>query len=244
LRSPYERESNAASGLIAAAAVAILLHAGGAWAVMNIDVSKKAAEEWVEMVVVEQEPPPEPEVEPEPEPEPEPEKPKPPPEPVEFEETVEPPPEPPPEKPKPRRMVQGLSTNSFVEGSGTGLAVRAGSTLSVKADEEGLELDDDDTWTDVPYASVTTKPRLRALPRLDVPQEAIDAEVEGTWTIWIDIDAEGRVTKALLKETIGYGIDEECVAKWRATRWKPGQRDGTPVAVNNIPMKCTIKALD
>ena len=80
--------------------------------------------------------------------------------------------------------------------------------------------------------------------RLDVPQDAIDAELEGTWTIYVDIDEEGRVTAVRMKGTVGFGIDEECIAKWRSTRWKPGLRDGEPIAVTNIPMKCTIKALD
>ncbi len=173
------------------------------------------------------------------EPEPEPE-----PEPVDFTETVEPPPPPPPEEIRPRRVVQGLSTNSFAKGSGTGLSARAGTTLATEATDETMGLDEDPAWAKAAYASVTTKPKVRALPRLDVPQDAIDAELEGTWTIYVDIDEEGRVTAVRMKGTVGFGIDEECIAKWRSTRWKPGLRDGEPIAVTNIPMKCTIKALD
>jgi hypothetical protein len=83
-------------------------------------VSEEQVEQWVEMAIIKQPPPPEPEPEPEVvEVEPEPVKPKPKPkpieEPVDFKETVdEPPPDqPPPEKPRPRRIVQGMSANSF-----------------------------------------------------------------------------------------------------------------------------------
>ena len=239
-------------GTIPALVVSFGLHAAAGAAVLTIKVVEEVQPEWVEMVVHTPEPPPEPPP-PEPEPEPEPEKPKPekkkkapPPEPVEFEETTaEPPPEAPPDKPKPRRLVQGLSASSFAEGSGTGVSARAGTTLSTKATTDTMGIDEAENWTDVPYASVTTKPKLKGgLPRIEVPQEAIDNEIEGTWPIIIDISEQGRVVKARMPQKAGYGIDEACLSAWKTTRWKPGERDGTPVSVVNIPMKCTIQALD
>ncbi len=162
-----------------------------------------------------------------------------------FEETTaEPPPEPPKEKPKPRRVVQGLSASSFAEGSGTGMSVRAGTSTMTKAGKETLEIDQATEFSNVPYASVTTPPRMRAVPEITVPQEAIDNEIEGTWTVVLDVDPSGRVVRARMAKAVGYGIDEACVAAWRASRWKPGKKDGVPVGVTGIPKKCSIKAVD
>ncbi|MCP4809886.1 MAG: hypothetical protein GY913_08070 [Proteobacteria bacterium] len=109
-----------------------------------------------------------------------------------------------------------------------------------------MGIDEANTWSAVPYASVTTKPRLKAQPGTsDAPEAARDNEIEGSWTIYLDIDEEGRVTSARMKETVGYGIDDWCKAQWIGKKhFRPGERDGTPVPVTNIPMKCAIKALD
>ncbi|MED5370330.1 MAG: energy transducer TonB [Myxococcota bacterium] len=217
-------------------------------------VGEEKIEQWVEMTVIKPPPPPEPEPEAEPEPEPEPEKPKPKPKPkpkvepkeVDFTETVdEPPPEaPPPDKPRPRRLVQGMSANSFAEGAGTGLSANAGTTLGVADSQEKMAVDEAKDWSSVPYASVTTRPKLKNRPPLEVPQAAIDDEIEGTWTVYLDISDQGRVTAVRIPKAIGYGIDEACTEAWKASKWKPGEMDGTPVTVTNMPYKCQIKALD
>lgn len=214
-------------------------------------VSEEQVEQWVEMAIIKQPPPPEPEPEPEVvEVEPEPVKPKPKPkpieEPVDFKETVdEPPPDqPPPDKPRPRRIVQGMSANSFAEGAGTGLSANAGTSLGVAQSDEKMEIDDAKEWTSLPYASVTVRPKLRNVPPIQVPQEAIDEEIAGTWNITLTISAEGRVSDLKIPKAIGYGIDQACRDAWMASRWKPGEKDGTPVAVTGLPYKCQIKAMD
>lgn len=91
------------------------------------------------------------------------------------------------------------------------------------------------------YAAVTTKPSRRSVPPVEVPQAAIDAHIEGSWTVYIDIDATGRVVNARMGKEAGYGIDEACVAAWRQSRWKPGMQGDTPVPVSGIPVECQIK---
>ena len=195
-------------------------------------------ETWIEMAVYEEPLPPEPEVEPPP-PEPEPVV-EPPPEPevVEFAE-IEPPPE---EKPPPRRIIQGLSASSFAQGSGTGIQVRAGTTVQVEATDDLMDLEEAPS---VHFASVTEPPRLRgSAPAIEVPKEAIEAGVEGSWTVYVNIDAAGSAIEARMSSEVGYGIDAACISAWKRSRWRAGKKDDNPIAVNGIPMKCTIRALD
>ncbi|MEE2749959.1 MAG: TonB family protein, partial [Myxococcota bacterium] len=97
----------------------------------------------------------------------------------------------------------------------------------------------------VPLPAVTFQPKLRgAPPQIVVPQEAIDAGIEGSWTVKLDINAEGRVVRALMKSKAGYGIDQACVQAWKATRWRPARKNGQAVAVLNVPKKCTLKAIE
>lgn len=201
----------------------------------------RSASQWVEMTV--HEPPPPPPPPPEPEPEPEPEKPKP--KPVKFEETSPEPPADVPQPPEPPRrvvrQVQGLTASSFAPGSGTGVQVRAGNSTSVAAAGDGMSLDEA-TGPLQPraYTSVTTAPRLRSQPSLEVPEEARKANLQGVVDVRVDIDDRGRVVDVTLVKGLGYGVDELCLAAWRRSLWKPGAQNGTPVGVLDIPQKCTI----
>ena len=212
--------------------------------IANPGATKKAAE-WVEMSV--QQPPPPPPPPPEPDPA-EPEPPKPKPKAVKFEETTpNPPPTPeaaPPPDPTPRRVVrqvQGLSASSFAPGAGTGLTVRAGNSTSVRATGDGMSLDDaSGAFQSRAYTAVTTAPRVRSQPSLEVPEEAKKANIQGAVEVSVDIDARGRVVNVRLVKGLGYGIDEACLAAWKRSTWKPGEQDGTPVGVLGIPQKCTV----
>ena len=217
---------------------------------VGIDVDKQVEEIWVEMAVVsepkpEEPPPPEP-------PPPEPPKPKVVPEAVKFKDMLDapppdaPPPDaPPPEQRKPVRLTQGLSASSFAEGSGTGVNARAGNSTSVAAGKDTMTIDEaTGPFVSQPYASVTTKPRMKSVPPVEVPAEAQKAEVQGSWTILLDIDVNGAPTSATFGGQVGFGVEEACVAAWMRSRWKPGLQDGVPVPVKGIPMKCVIKIVE
>jgi outer membrane biosynthesis protein TonB len=213
----------------------------------------QAEASWVEMTVVEApeappaepEPPPEeakPEPEPEPEPQPQPEL-----DAVAFDDTVptdQAPDLPPPTQRRVVRKVQGLSANSFAEGSGTSLGARRGNTTAVAATDETLDLDADEEFVLLPVASVTTQPKGCTRPPVDVPKEAIDAEYEGTLRMTLDLDAEGRVFRVHFLDHADHGVEDACRVAALAMRCKPAKKDGTPVSVTGMPHRCTIKALD
>lgn len=243
MHSPLEAPRPSASPALLGGSIAtsVVLHLLFAWWMIGVKVPDKFESTWMEMVVNEPPPPEPPPPEPEPEsvpesPDAEAPAPEPEPEAVEFEETVVPPPV---DEPPPRRVVHGLSASSFAAGGEGGMA-RAGNSLRTRPTEELLGLEDA-----VPLPAVTFQPRLRgAPPQVVVPQEAIDAEIEGSWTIRLDISAEGVVVRARMKSPAGYGIDEACVAAWSQTRWRPARKNGNPVAVLNVPKKCTLTAID
>lgn len=48
-------------------------------------------------------------------------------------------------------------------------------------------------------------------------------------TLKIEIDAEGKVTKAEITKSGGAVFDEEALKAVKLSRFEPGQRDGHPV---------------
>ncbi len=217
------------------------IHLALAWFIVhNRDARTETVEQWVEMTIIENTPP---EAPPPPEPEPEPEKPKPPPAPVKFEDTVKtPPPEaaPPPRK---VRRVTGLSANSFAKGSGTGVSVRAGTTLSQKAGKETMGLDE--AKGPISYTATTTRPKCRKPPlnEITVPPEIREQGIEGTVHVQLDISATGKVEAVRVTRPIHPVADRACASMWRRARCKPGKQGDTPVPVLQIPHRCTYKAL-
>jgi outer membrane biosynthesis protein TonB len=210
----------------------------------------KADVSWVEMAVIEAPEAPAPEPEPEPDQPPEPE-PQPEPEPdldaVAFEDTIpadEAPVEPQPQRRRVVRKVQGLSANSFAEGSGTSVGARRGNTTSVAATDDTLELGSDEEFVLLPVASVTTQPKNCTRPPVQVPKEAIEAEYEGTLRMTLDLDQDGHVFRVHFVDHAGHGVQDACRDAALAMRCKPAKKDGVPVSVTGMPHRCTIKALD
>ena len=227
--------------------VSIGLHFLVADLVFNRPLPQAMAEQWIEMAVVEAPPPPPPE------PEVLETKPPPPqprarqPVPIDFKETVPEAPTPEEQRPRPRRAVrqiQGLSARSFAQGSGTGLQVRAGTTTGVAASDELMDLDEATSFSPLPVSTVTTQPRHCTRPPVQVPQEAIDAEYEGTIRMTLDLDIQGHVTSVAFLERAGFGVEQACRAAALQIRCKPAQQNGQPVPVTGMPHRCTIKAID
>jgi TonB family protein len=97
----------------------------------------------------------------------------------------------------------------------------------------------------VTFAAVASPPTLRgSAPVIRVPEEAVEAGIEGSWTIYIDVDQSGQVSRAQIRESIGYGVDEACREAWMSSRWRPGLQNDAPIAVTGIPMRCTLRAID
>lgn len=203
---------------------------------VNPEPAKKAAQ-WVQVQVTQARPePPKPEP-----PKPEPEPPKPKPKPVAFKDipATPPPPDAAP-TPAPRRIVQGLTANSFAN-SGSGLSVRAGNTTLAAADGRGLTLDE----ANAPraWAAVATRPKMVFQPVFIAPDEARKANAEGTVQVRLDIDDTGAVTRVTIVSTpLGYGIEAACGSAWRKARFKPAMQDGRAVAVTGMPQYCVVAA--
>lgn len=211
----------------------------GAWLATRPEAKAKVAE-WVEVAINRPPPPPPP---PEPEPTPEPEKAKPKPRTVEFKEipTTPPPEAPPPTaEPKPRRLVQGLSANSFSSTGTSGFSARAGNTTAVAAGSEKMTTEEATGPYGARYTEVLTQPKLLFRPELTVTDEARKAGVQGRISVLIDLDAAGKPARVRVAKGLGYGLDEACQAAWMQSRWKPARNDDAPVAVSGIPQICSI----
>lgn len=206
---------------------------------VNPEPAKRAAQ-WVQVAVQQKAPPPEP---PKAEPaKPEPPKPKPAPKPVAFKDIPPAPTPPPPDiaaAPPPRRIVQGLSANSFSATSTSGLSVRAGNTTQVAAEGAGLSLDE--ARAPRAWAAVTTRPKMNFRPVFEAPDDARKANIEGTVQVRLDIDESGKVTSVkVVSAALGYGVEEACVAAWKRSTWKPAMQDGAPVAITGMPQTCVV----
>lgn len=61
------------------------------------------------------------------------------------------------------------------------------------------------------------------------PPMALRAGLESDVTLKIEVDAEGKVTKAEITKSGGGGFDEEALKAVKQSRFEPAQRDGQPV---------------
>jgi outer membrane biosynthesis protein TonB len=226
--------------------LSILIHIVLAVLFLSGDLRAATSAGWIEMAVMEP-PPPEP-VKEKPQPQPRKEAPKPLPDrPAEIKEA---PPQATPDKAPDRarvvRRIQGLSSSSFAAGSGTSFAARAGTTTRAAAGRETLGLDEADDFNNaaVPVSTVATPPKNCTQPPIQVPKEAIDANVEGTLNASIDIDAQGRVFRVRFLNSLGYGTEEACKVALLQMHCKPGMQDDVPVAVKGIVHRCEFRATD
>ncbi|MBN1335242.1 MAG: energy transducer TonB [Deltaproteobacteria bacterium] len=220
--------------------VSVALHLLAALLLVRQPVEARPEAEWIEMAIHQPAPAP-------PAPPPPVERPRTrskAPDPVPFSETVKEATTPDRPPPPAVRRIQGLSASSFAQGSGTGLSVRAGNTLAVPAGPETADIGEVDAGALLPVTSVTTQPRACSKPPVEVPKEAIDASVEGSWRMVLDLDAQGRVTSVRFLDIPTYGLEEACRAAALRIRCRPARKDGVPVAVTGMPHRCTVRALD
>jgi TonB family protein len=153
-------------------------------------------------------------------------------------------PVPPPDEvaPPPARVIQGLSNDAFLEGAGTNLTVRAGTTTGVRAKEETLSLDEADAFALLPFATASRSPSLRYAPALVVPDSVIETEVEGVVEIELDLDEEGKVKGIRVTRPLAPDADQACVDAMTRSRWKPAGHEGQPVGVSGVPYRCRFEA--
>jgi protein TonB len=77
----------------------------------------------------------------------------------------------------------------------------------------------------------TTRPAVTHRVEPEYSKEARDAKLEGTVILATVVGIDGLPSEIKVLKVLGKGLDEkavECLQKWR---FKPGTRDGEPVAV-------------
>jgi TonB family protein len=134
--------------------------------------------------------------------------------------------------------MQGISANSFLPGAGTGLNVRAGTTVQTAATDQTMSLQDAAGARS--YASVATPPKVKLRAQMEVPEEAQKAGVQGDVKVLLDIGPDGTVTGVKVLVDLGFGTGEACADAWRRSRFSPGKQGETPVAVLGVPQLCQV----
>ncbi len=155
---------------------------------------------------------------------------KPPPPPVE--EAPPPPNEPPPETPpKPVPLVVGISLSSTT--SAGGFAAPVGNTAYGKVAERAVDPKEVKQYSAPKYTpiyQVDSEPRVLSEVKIPYPEEARRAGIEGTVTLSITIDPDGKVVAAKVVSGPGYGLDEAARDAIRRFRFKPAIKGGEAVS--------------
>jgi periplasmic protein TonB len=151
--------------------------------------------------------------------------------------TATPPPEtPPPETqpspsltPGPVRLGISLSSTSV----GGGFSAPVGNSMAGKPAPHAAAPAGDDIGPVASAAALTVEPEPidTDIPKSEYPRQALDAGFEGSVTLKIVIDATGHVRRAVVIQDPGYGLGPAAAKSVRRFRFKPGQVNGKPTAV-------------
>ncbi len=151
-----------------------------------------------------------------------------------------PPQTPPPEEPPPPTNTPsttagpiklGLSLSSTSVGGA--FAAPVGNSLAGKPGPRAPAPAADDIGPVAHAASLTVQPEPVDvdIPQSEYPKTALDAGFEGSVTLKIVIDASGRVRRAVVLKDPGYGLGAAAAKSARHFKFKPGEVNGKPTAV-------------
>ncbi|WP_408889070.1 energy transducer TonB [Myxococcus faecalis] len=227
--------------------VSLVLHGVGFWYLSHMaDRPRPVVQRPVELVMVEVQkpPPPPPPEEKKEEPKPPPPKPKPvkpppikvaqtKPQPPPPEQAPPPPNEPPPPTPqaKPPPLVVGMTMSSTT--SAGSFAAPVGNTSYGKVDSTAKDPKDVKGYSAPKYTpiyQVDSEPTVASEVKVPYPEEARRAGIEGTVTLSITIDNEGRVVSAKVLSGPGYGLNEAARDAIKRFRFKPAIKGGEAVS--------------
>jgi periplasmic protein TonB len=76
-----------------------------------------------------------------------------------------------------------------------------------------------------------TPPRPIYSPDPEFSEEARKAKYQGTCTLMIVVDTDGKPTNLRVVNSLGMGLDEKALETVRTWRFEPGMKDGHPVKV-------------
>jgi TonB family protein len=74
-------------------------------------------------------------------------------------------------------------------------------------------------------------PKMMYFPTCEMPELARKLRAQGNVTLSLVVTAEGAIRDVRVVKSAGYGMDELAVDCLRKSRFKPGEKDGTPVDV-------------
>ncbi|HYM23991.1 MAG TPA: energy transducer TonB [Vicinamibacterales bacterium] len=89
-----------------------------------------------------------------------------------------------------------------------------------------------------------TLPKVMKQVQPQYTQEAMDAHIEGNVAVAIVVKDDGKVGEAAISRSLDptYGLDKQALAAAKQWEFKPGTRDGKPVAVRvTLEMTFTLK---
>jgi protein TonB len=82
----------------------------------------------------------------------------------------------------------------------------------------------------MPIYQVDSAPSVASEVKVPYPEEARRAGIEGTVTLSITIDFDGKVVAAKLIGGPGYGLNEAALEAIRRFKFKPAIKNGEPVS--------------
>ncbi len=118
--------------------------------------------------------------------------------------------------------VQGLPPDALSKAP-NGMAVPIGN--STMTGDEGKRLKSEDYKALPKEQDLSTQPQL-VHSSVELPAyttDALDNNIEGTFEVDVYVDESGEVSKAELKRSIGYGMDERVLAAARKVHFVPGK---------------------
>lgn len=145
----------------------------------------------------------------------------------------------PPPPPRPPIPIEAPGNDEMLEDVDLG-----SSELDLSADvappvPKSDDLDDEDQY----FVAVEEMPELiggmeSIMSRLQYPEIAKRAGVQGRVYVLAYVNEKGEVVRAEVQKGIGAGCDEEAVKAVRAAKFKPGMQRGKPVKVRiSIPIR-------
>jgi TonB family protein len=82
-----------------------------------------------------------------------------------------------------------------------------------------------------PPGNGVSKPELAHKVEPEYSEQARKAHLEGVVAVYIVVDQNGNVINTRVTKSLGLGLDENAIAALRQWKFKPGYKDGKPVAV-------------
>ncbi|NPC85706.1 TonB family protein, partial [Pyxidicoccus fallax] len=142
-----------------------------------------------------------------------------------------PPNETPPPAAKPAPLVVGMTMSSTT--SGGSFAAPVGNTLYGRTADRAKAPQEVKAYSAPKYTpiyQVDREPELANEVKIPYPEEARRAGIEGTVTLAITIDNEGRVVAVKVINGPGYGLNEAARDAIRRFRFKPAIKGGEAVS--------------